>query len=279
MSCAANSANSTATSNGAASTEVDLSNLTARERADYNELANSLLAPCPELPQSLGECVARHSACAACLPASLFVRDAISRGRTPPQVEAAFRTRFDPKTVANLDIAQSPGRGEPNAPVVIVEWADFECPFCARAGRLFEEVIKQRPGKVRLVFKFFPLTSHPHAELTAHAAAAAELQGKFWPMHDEMFENQSSIDEAKIREIAKKIGLDLAKFDQDLNSEAVKNRVNKDAKEADSLGLEGTPFVWVNGRHVDSKSFNLEDDILPWIDLELKLHDAKVGAQ
>jgi protein-disulfide isomerase len=279
ISCAANSANGSAAPNGSAPNEVDLTSLTAHERSDYSELVHSLLAPCPELPQSLSECVERRSACNACLPASLFIREAISRGRTPPQVEAAFRIRFDPKSVVALDTANSPRRGHPNAPIVIVEWADFECPFCAHASSFFEDIMKQRPGKVSVVFKYFPLSSHPHGELTACAAAAADLQGKFWPMHNQLFENQASIDAAKIHEIAGKIGLDLPKFEQDLTSDEVKRRVDKDRAEADRLGLEGTPFIWVNGRHVDSKSFNLEDDLLPWIDLELKLHSETASAK
>ncbi len=279
LSCAAHSSSSSSAQSASSSTEVDLSNLTVRERSDYNELVTSLLAPCPELPQSLNECVQKHSACAACYPASVFIRDNISRGRTQPQVEGAFRIRFDPKSAVVIDTTHSPQKGDPNAPVTIVEWADFECPFCARAGRMFEEVMQKRPGKVQLVYKFFPLSSHPHGELTAHAAAAAELQGKFWPMHDQLFDNQSSLDEAKIRDLAKKIGLDVAKFDADLNSEAVKARVDKDRAEADRLGLEGTPFVWVNGRHLDSKYFNLEDDLMPWVDLDLQLNTKPAAAK
>jgi protein-disulfide isomerase len=274
VSCGASTATSTTAQNGSApaASDIDVTNLTARERADYSELVHTLLAPCPELPQSVVECVERHSACKACLPAAVFLRDTLSRGRTPVQVEAAFRTRFDAKSVSSIDVAGSPQKGDPNAPVVIVEWADFECPFCARAAKLLDEVIKSRPGRVRVVFKFFPLAGHPHGELTACAAAAADLQGKFWPMHDRLFENQSAgLDASTIHEIATKIGLDLAKFERDLTSDEVKKKVDQDRAEADKLGLTGTPFVWVNGRHVDSHSFNLEDDLLPWVDLELTL--------
>jgi protein-disulfide isomerase len=284
ISCAGSSATGVKAQCGSptssSSPDVDICSLTARERSDYTELVTSLLAPCPELPQSLSECVDKHSACKACLPAALFVRDALGRGRTPPQVEAAFRVRFDPKTVSQLDTADSPVRGDPKAPVVIVEWADFECPYCARASKLLDEVVKNRPGSVRVVFKFFPLSGHPHGELTACAAAAADLQGKFWPMHDQLFENQSAeLDSAKIHEIAQKIGLDLAKFEQDLVSEPVKKKVDRDRTEADQLGLTGTPFVWVNGRHVDSHLFNLEDDLLPWVDLEWTLQSKSKSSQ
>lgn len=257
---------------------VNISSLTARERSDYNELVTSLLAPCPEFPQSLSECVQRHSACQACLPAVLFVRDALGRGRTPPQVEAAFRIRFDPKAVSQLQTAGSPERGDSKAPVVIVQWADFECPFCGRAAKILDQLVKSRPGRVREVFKFYPLSSHPHGELTACAAAAANLQGKFWPMHDQLFENQSAeLDAAKIHEIAKKVGLDLTKFEQDLVSDSVKQTVDRDRAEAEQLGLTGTPFIWVNGRHVDAHYFNLEDDLLPWVDLEWSLHSASAS--
>jgi protein-disulfide isomerase len=281
LSCGASSTNNSAQSSSSSSgADVDVSSLTARERSTYSELVHTLLAPCPELPQSISECVERHSACKTCLPASLLIRDAIRRGRTTPQVEAAFRIRFDPKSVSQIDIAGSPQKGDSKAPVVIVEWADFECPYCARAAKILDEVVKNRPGHVRIVFKYFPLSSHPHGELTACAAAAADIQGKFWPMHDLLFENQSSgLDSANIHELATKLGLDLAKFDRDLISDEVKTKVDKDRTEADKLGLTGTPFVWVNGRHVDSSSFNLEDDLLSWVDLEWTLLSASTSAQ
>ena len=271
---ATNGAGPTQTGNSA-SGEVDVSNLTMRERSDYHDLVRSLLAPCPELPESIAECVEHRSACNTCLPAALFLRDAISHGRTTVQAEVAFRTRFDPKSVNKLDVAGSPVKGDPNAPVTIVEWADFECPFCARASTFIDELLKTRSGKVRLVFKYYPLSGHPHGELTACAAAAADLQGKFWPMHDQLFANQSAgLDESKIREIAKAIGLDLPRFEKDWNSEEIRQKVEADRNQAERLGLQGTPFVWVNGRHFDSKSFSLEEDLPNWLDLEWTLQNS-----
>jgi glutaredoxin len=267
---AANNQGTTAAPTNA--TEVDVSNLTPRERADYNELTHSLLAPCPELPLSIAECVERRAACNACLPAAHFLHDSISRGHTAPRTESAFRLRFDPKGVSTIDTTGSPVKGEANAPVTVVEWADFECPFCARATSFIDELIKARPARVKLVFKYYPLSGHPHGELTARAAAAADLQGKFWPMHDQMFSSQSAgLDEVRIRAIAKEIGLDLQKFEADWVSDEVKLKVDRDRAEADRLGLQGTPFIWVNGRRVDSKYFNLEEDLPAWLDLEWTL--------
>ncbi len=258
------------------STDVDISNLTARERADYRDLVRSLLAPCPELPESIADCVERHSACSTCLPAAQFLRDAISHGRTTAQAEVAFRIRFDPKSVSKIDVAGSPSKGDRNAPVTVVEWADFECPFCSRASTLIDEMLKTRTGRVQMVFKYFPLSGHPHGELTACAAAAADLQGKFWLMHDQLFANQSAgLDEIKIREIAKAIGLNLEQFEKDWASDEVKQKVERDRAEADRLGLQGTPFIWVNGRHVDSRSFNLEEDLPGWLDLEWSLQTSQ----
>lgn len=260
-----------ASANGA-SPDVDTSNLTPRERADYGELTHSLLAPCPELPLSIAECAEQRAACAACLPAAQFIRDSISRGHTAPQTEAAYRLRFDPKTVSKIDITGSPFKGDANAPVTIVEWADFECPFCARASTYIDDVIKARPARVKVVFKYYPLSGHPHGELTARAAAAADLQGKFWPMHDQLFAKQAAgLDEARIRSIAAEIGLNLQKFEADWVSEDTKLKVDRDRTEADRLNLQGTPFIWVNGRHLDSKYFNLEEDLPAWLDLEFTL--------
>ncbi len=255
-----------------AGSEVDLSNLTPRERADFSDLARSLLAPCPELPLSVAECVERRAACGSCLPAAKFLRDSISRGHTAPQTEAAFRLRFDPKAVSPIETTGSPFKGDANAPVTVVEWADFECPFCARASSFIDELVQAQPSRVKLVFKYYPLTGHPHGELTARAAAAAELQGKFWPMHDRMFASQAAgLDEGRIRAIAGEIGLDLTKFEADWTSSETEHRVERDRAEADRLGLQGTPFIWVNGRHVDSKYFNLEEDLPAWLELEWSL--------
>ena len=254
------------------SAEVDISNLTARERSDYKDLVHSLLAPCPELPESIADCVERRSACNACLPAAQFLHDVISHGRTTAQAEVAFRIRFDPKSVSNIDITGSPTKGNRNAPITIVEWADFECPFCARASSFIDELLKAHPERAQLAFKYFPLSGHPHGELTACSAAAADLQGKFWPMHDQLFANQAAgLDETKIREIAKAVGLNLEQFEKDWASDEVKQKVERDRAQADRLGLQGTPFIWVNGRHVDSQAFNLEEDLPGWLDLEWSL--------
>jgi protein-disulfide isomerase len=200
------------------------------------------------------------------------LRDSISRGHTAAQAEGAFRLRFDSKAVNAIEITGSPIRGDVNAPVTIVEWADFECPFCARASTLLDELVKARPSRVKLAFKYYPLSGHPHGQLTACAAAAADLQGKFWPMHDQLFANQAAgLDEARIRTIAGQVGLDLKKFEADWASDDIKQRVERDRAEADKLGLQGTPFVWIDGRHVDSKYFNLEEDLPSWIDLEQTL--------
>jgi protein-disulfide isomerase len=125
---------------------------------------------------------------------------------------------------------------------------------------------------VRLVFKFYPLQSHAHGELAARAAVAAMKQGKFWQMHHIMFENQERLEQTDIERYAQQIGLDLGKFRSDLGSDEIKERITKDKAQAEQLGLDGTPFIFVNGRYVNLQLLtNPVDDVPEWVKLDIEL--------
>ena len=140
------------------------------------------------------------------------------------------------------------------APITVVEFADFECPVCAVVYPRLEKLQEEFKGKVRVVYKFFPLPSHPHGEAAARAAAAAQVQGKFWPMHHKLFDNQKTLEPSDIERLAKETGLDLPKFRADLGSAAVTERIARDKKLADDLQLKGTPTIYINGRLHDPSS-------------------------
>jgi protein-disulfide isomerase len=143
--------------------------------------------------------------------------------------------------------ATGPAKGPEGAPVTIVEFSDFQCPFCSRAIGTVEEVLKAYPDKVRLVFRQFPLEFHKQAPKAAEAALCANEQGKFWQMHDTLFANQKELEVPKLKEYAKKVGLDSAKFDKCLDSGEKAAAVQADQADGQKAGVNGTPAFFING--------------------------------
>lgn len=150
--------------------------------------------------------------------------------------------------------------GPEDAPVTLEEFGDFQCPPCGLLHPVLKAMENEFGPRVRVIFREFPLVpAHPHALLAARSAEAAGLQGKFWEMHDLLFENQRTWhDEFDTRPIfegyAKKIGLDLERFRRDASSQVVEQRIFLDGKRAHALGVKGTPTVFLNGREVPFES-------------------------
>jgi protein-disulfide isomerase len=151
----------------------------------------------------------------------------------------------DPVTIPT---AGSPFRGPADAPMTLVEFSDFQCPYCSIAVAKLDAVLDAYPGKIKLVFKQFPLDTHPQASLAAAAAIAAHHQGKFWPMHDAMFAHRRELSRANILALAKNVGVDMKRFEADLDSPETKKTIAKDTEDGDRAGVEGTPSVYINGR-------------------------------
>lgn len=145
-----------------------------------------------------------------------------------------------------------PERGPESAPITIVEFSDFECPYCGRFTPVLKRVLAAYPTQVRLVYRYMPISSiHPEAQKAAEAAVCANDQAKFWEMHDTLFSEQNTLDVASLKEKAKRLGLDSNKFDSCLDSGQAAALVKSDLNEAQRLGLEATPASFVNGRFVD----------------------------
>jgi protein-disulfide isomerase len=143
-------------------------------------------------------------------------------------------------------------RGPAAAPVTLVEYGDFECPFCGRAHYVLNELLAQYPEQVRLVFRHFPLAqAHPHAQRAAEASEAAAAQGQFWEMHDMLFENQDALDDESLLEYAAALGLDLDRFRQELVMRVHAPRVREDFLSGVRSGVNGTPSFFINGRRHD----------------------------
>jgi protein-disulfide isomerase len=249
---------------------VNSADLTPREKAQWSAHVSELFAPCPQVNSSVAACVLDKKDCPACVPAAEFLLSQVRQGRTPGQAEAAFEARFAADTKVDVEAGDSPSKGADGAPIVIVEFADFECPAC-RAAAVVLDAIVQQSSDVRLVFKNFPLTNiHLNAEDAARAAVAAGRQAKFWEMHHELFSAEPPLTPERIKGLAKKVGLDLAKFEADVRSEAVVDSVRADQKLGQRIKLESTPSIYVNGRRVDVVN-DLAVDLQAWIELERKL--------
>lgn len=140
--------------------------------------------------------------------------------------------------------------GSADAPVTVVEFTDFQCPFCRRASEPLHQLLAQSGGSVRWVYRSYPLDFHEHAAEAAEVALAAGDQGKFWPMHDLLFANQANLDREHFDQFARQLGLDVAKFDQDLTSGRFRARVAADRALGQKYGVDGTPAFFINGRYI-----------------------------
>lgn len=155
--------------------------------------------------------------------------------------------------------AKDHARGSHTAPVTLVEFGDFECPYCGRAYPILKELEQQAGELLRVVFRNFPLTNlHPHAEAAAQAAEAAGAQGKFWEMHDMIFENQRALDRQSLERYAQAIGLDLDRFRSELDSGIWAERVREHFMSGVRSGVNGTPTFFLNGRRHDG-GYRLEE--------------------
>jgi protein-disulfide isomerase len=145
-------------------------------------------------------------------------------------------------------------RGSINAPITIVEYGDYECPYTGMAYPVVKEIMKQFGDQIYFVFRNFPLNDiHPHAQHAAEAAEAAAAQDKFWQMHDYLFEHQKALDDRHLLEYAKKVGLDIDKFKTEMSEHIYAPLINKSLKVGIDSGVEGTPTFFVNGqRYEDS---------------------------
>jgi len=175
-----------------------------------------------------------------------------------PQLQAI------PETLSAKSNAESAHvRGNPDAPVTLEEFADFQCPPCGSFAGFGEELLKEYNSRLRIVFRNFPLPLHEHAREAALAAEAAGLQGHFWEMHDVLYREQANWSKApNARELfesyAGTIGLNLDQFRKDMDGEKARERVDADHARGDSLGITVTPTLFINNQPVDPRDKNPE---------------------
>jgi len=199
------------------------------------------------------------------------VKNMLQEQRDAEEIQKAAERR------ALIDDPSAPSFGPKDAPVVLVEFSDFQCPFCSRVVPSIEQVRKNYPNNVRVVYRQFPLTSiHPNAQKAAEASLCAQEQGKFWEMYDAMFKEQDKLDVPSLKEKAQKIGLKTDQFNACLDNGKYAPKVQAEVELGSKIGVNGTPALFVNGRQVPGGAAPYES-IARLIDDELQRAKAKGG--
>jgi protein-disulfide isomerase len=235
---------------------VDLTGLSAAKTATALRLLRDSDCTCG-CGMKLAECRVKDPGCAYSKSLAAAMVDALKAGKTEAAALAAAKSsKFGaapapPKLLGDfkaIATAGSPFTGPKDAPVTLIEFSDFQCPYCYKAADQLREVLKAFPTQVKLVFRQFPLETHSQAALAAAAAIAAHRQGKFWQLHDLMFVNRQDLSRDAITKMAVKVGLDMKRFEEDWPSKETLAAVMRDMQDGEKAGVEGTPTVFVNGK-------------------------------
>jgi protein-disulfide isomerase len=209
-------------------------------------------------------------ACRKSFYAVRYVAKLVDVGYTDSEIAEQLEKRFRHARRSNIDVAQAPLKGKPDAPVALVEFVDYECPHCKHTQELLRQALDEYPDRVKLYFKHFPLGSKTNARLAAEAAVAAHQQRRFWPYNDRLWDAADEPTPAMLEKIAKQVGLNVARWRRDLQSDEAKARVARDKADGAELGINATPTLFINGRQYADR-FDIQS-LKDWIDEEL---DAK----
>lgn len=227
---------------------VDLSALSETQQASFFSLINVEPSACDQ-PHSLATSLRDDQACRNSMIVAQFIADRLASGATPSDIRLDIDALVDAVTARDIPIEGRPVYGNASAPVTVVVFADFECPHCKLEAPVLRKAVQRYRGQVKLVFKHFPLSMHDRAKVAAAAAEAAHQQGKFWEMHDLIFDHQTQLEDEDLERYAQQIpGLDLARWKADFASEASALAVAKDHAIGEALEIPGTPAVYVDGR-------------------------------
>jgi protein-disulfide isomerase len=200
-----------------------------------------------------------------------------SRSEYFKTLQAKYKVDYKIEPVRIQVAATGPAKGPANAPVTIVEFSDFQCPFCSRLIPSIQEVEKKYGDKVRLVFRQYPLPMHPNAQKAAEASLCANDQGKFWQLHDAMFANQNALAVDQLKAKAAELGLNADKFNKCLDSGEKAATIQADQKAGQEVGVNGTPALFINGRFINGAV--PIDQLTTVIDDELRRSGSKTASK
>ncbi len=207
-----------------------------------------------------------------------YVARMVRKGKDEAFIAKGIKDRHEsafPEETFEVNLKDHPFQGDPNkAKVIVAEYACFQCPFCAHVAPKLKGIDKKYKGKVAHYFKMFPVRTHPRGVAAALASYAAMKQGKFWPMADMMFENRADLEDDDLLSYAKKVGLDVNKYNADIKSSPAMRFIEKDKLEGMRFGVESTPSFFVNGKlYLGSADFK---EILDRVEEELDIVEGRI---
>ena len=255
---------------------VELNGLTsARQKTALKLLReNDCVCGCA---MKLAECRVKDPNCTYSRGLASAIVDALKAGKNEADALAAAKlSRWGHapdrskvlEDAVKIPVEGSPVTGPANAPLTLVLFSDFQCPYCVKAVPELQAVMKAYPAQLKLIFKQFPLERHSQAALAAAASLAAHKQGKFWPMHDAIFAQKGKLSREIILKLAADLRVDMKRFTADMNSAEIRKAVDKDREVGEGAGVDSTPSLYVGGRHYNG-ALTLAA-LKPVLDQELK---------
>jgi protein-disulfide isomerase len=246
---------------------VDTGGLSDGDKASLMKLLQKYPSACNK-PQSLDASLKSDAKCKRSVFAARYMVKLFKLGLLPSEVEEHYNDRFGPDVYKykDIDVREAPVRGDPGAPIAIVEFSDFQCPHCKHLQPVLKQIEEEYP-QVKIYFKNYPITrAHPYAQIAAQAALAAGKQGKFWEFHDKLYGgDQDKESPSDLERYARQLKLDIARWKKDMDGLA--DRVNRDRADGEKVGVDATPSLYINGRKFHGPM--TVEEVKDWIDEEL----------
>ena len=232
---------------------VDFTGLSAEQKQAALKLFREEPCACG-CTMKIAQCRVEDPKCATSRGMVAKALKGMREGKPVTELKSMLNSAPPPQSVLDdavtLNLEGAPVKGPASAKITLAEFSDFECPYCSKAILQLEALQKAFPNDVKLVYKQFPLSAiHGHAMLASQAALAAHAQGKFWLMHDRMFANHTKLTRENILVWAKEFGCNMSKFTADMDSPKTKTQIERDLQQGEDAGVEGTPTIFVNGKH------------------------------
>ena len=238
--------------------DIDLSGLTPVQKKAVLKIVREQDCSC-QCGMKTAECIMKDSNCSYSRTIAKIAIQGVKDGKSLIEISKlmdASPKAHRPKLLeepVKIPVDGAPVKGQADARITLVEFSDFECPYCSAAEKQVDIVMAAYPKDLKLVYKQFPLSMHPHAEIAAEASLAAREQGKFWEMYEVLFKNFRTLSRNSIMAMAKDIGLDVDKFKADLDSGKYKAVVEKDLADGEAAGVYGTPAFYINGKQYNGE--------------------------
>jgi predicted DsbA family dithiol-disulfide isomerase len=244
---------------------VDTSGLSDGDKTALGRFIQKYPSACGKA-QSLEASLKSDPKCRRSVFAARYLARLLRAGLLPSEVEEHYEQRFSDPKRESIDVHDAPLRGDPGAPIAIVEFSDFQCPHCKHTQPALERILEEYP-QVKLYFKNYPISrAHPYAQLAAQAALAAGKQGKFWQFHDKLFKGDQEKEALPdLERYARELKLDIPRWKKDIDGQ--QDKVLRDRGDGEKVNIDATPTLFINGRKFRGPP--VYDEIKDWIDEEL----------